>query len=113
MSKIKNPYRIIIDWSAEDNAYIARVPELDGVVTHGDTETEALKMAHEAIELYLESLAAHDEPKPEPIALRKVNGKLPLRMGEDRHRTALIQSKKRGINSLNEYICTLIDEQEL
>lgn len=110
--KKKNHYRIVIDWSGEDHAYIARVPELDGVVTHGETEIEALKMAREAIDLHLESLKAHNQPIPQPIALRKLSGQLPLRMGSHRHRTALIQAQQKGIKSLNEYICRLIDEKE-
>lgn len=106
----KNQYRIVIDWSDEDQAYIARVPELDGVVTHGDSEEEALKMAHEAIELHLESLEAHNEPIPEPVSLKNISGQLPLRMGKYRHREVIIQAHNRGIKSLNEYLCNLIDE---
>lgn len=86
--------------------------ELDGVVTHGKSEAEALKMAHEAIKLHLESLKAHKEPIPEPIALKKISGQLPLRMGPIRHKNALMQAAQRGFKSLNEYICILIDEQE-
>ncbi len=111
MTKI-NPYRIVIDWSDEDQTYIARVPELDGVVTHGDTQVKALEMAHEAIDLHLESLKAHNEPAPKPVSLKDISGKLPLRMGQDRHRNAVIQAHKRGAKSLNEYICSLIDEKE-
>ena len=38
------------------------VPELRGVATQGETREEALEMAKEAIEGYLESLAGDDTP---------------------------------------------------
>ena len=54
MSK-KYLYNVDIRWSDEDQVFIARVPELAGVVTHGDSVVEAAKMAEEAIALYLKS----------------------------------------------------------
>ncbi len=41
-------YSILIRWSDEDGVYIADVPELPGVRTHGSTVTEAADMAQEA-----------------------------------------------------------------
>lgn len=103
------PYRIVIDWSDEDQVFIARVPELDGVITHGETEVEALSMAHEAIDLHLDSLRAHKEAIPEPVALKKLSGQYPLRMGPSRHQDALIKAKTKNL-SVNEYLCFLIDK---
>ncbi|WP_103876950.1 MULTISPECIES: type II toxin-antitoxin system HicB family antitoxin [Petrotoga] len=40
------------------------VPVLPGCVTHGDTIEEAIKMAKEAIQLYIESLQEHREEIP-------------------------------------------------
>lgn len=40
------------------------VPSLPGCITYGDTVDEAIAMAREAIEIYLESLIAHHEPIP-------------------------------------------------
>jgi predicted RNase H-like HicB family nuclease len=38
-------YEIIIFWSAEDNAYVAEVPELPGCMADGKTYQEALANA--------------------------------------------------------------------
>ena len=40
------------------------VPSLPGCVTYGDTVEEAIEMAKEAIELYIESLKEHGEEIP-------------------------------------------------
>jgi len=44
--------------------YTARVPSFTGCVTYGNTIEEAIEMASEAIELYLESLKEHGEEIP-------------------------------------------------
>lgn len=41
-------YSVLVKFSPEDDAYIATVPELSGIASHGDTAAEAVAMAHEA-----------------------------------------------------------------
>ena len=48
----------------EEGGYSVEVPALPGCYTQGETREEAISMAREAIELYLESLKAHGEPVP-------------------------------------------------
>lgn len=59
-------YRVLIEQD-EDGVFVAEVPSLPGCVTQGDTRAEALTNVQEAIQLYVESLKAHDEPIPPPI----------------------------------------------
>ena len=47
-----------------EGGYTAIVPTLPGCVSYGETIEEAKLMAKEAIELYLESLSAHQEEIP-------------------------------------------------
>jgi predicted RNase H-like HicB family nuclease len=49
----------------EEGGYSVEVPALSGCYTQGETREEAIAMAKEAIELYLESCKAHNEPIPE------------------------------------------------
>ena len=56
----------------EDGRYSVTVPALPGCISQGETREEALAMIREAIELYLESLDAHDEPAPIPIEIERV-----------------------------------------
>ena len=53
-------YRILLREEPE-GGYTVTVPTLSGCITYGETIVEAIAMAREAIELYLESLVAHHE----------------------------------------------------
>jgi predicted RNase H-like HicB family nuclease len=56
-------YRVFLRREPE-GGYTVTVPTLPGCVTFGSDIPEAIAMAREAIELYLESLTAHGEPIP-------------------------------------------------
>jgi antitoxin HicB len=56
-------YRILLQKELE-GGYTVIVPLLPGCVTYGKTIEESKEMAKEAIELYLESLIAHNEEIP-------------------------------------------------
>lgn len=58
-------YRVLIERD-EDGVFVAEVPSLPGCITQGTSRAEALANVQEAIEGYLESLRAHDEPIPPP-----------------------------------------------
>jgi predicted RNase H-like HicB family nuclease len=59
-------YRVLIEQD-EDGMFVAEVPSLPGCVSQGETRAQATANIKEAIELYLESLQAHDEPIPPSI----------------------------------------------
>ena len=56
-------YRILLRKEVE-GGYTVIVPSLPGCVTYGDTIEEAIEMAREAIELYIETLREHNEAIP-------------------------------------------------
>jgi antitoxin HicB len=56
-------YRILLKKEPE-GGYTVTVPSLPGCITYGETLEEVIKMAKEAVELYLESLKAHGEEIP-------------------------------------------------
>ena len=66
-------YTIVIE--PDENAFHAYVPILKGCHSIGDTAEEAKINIKEAIELYLESLIAHNEEIPiehEPMLVEKI-----------------------------------------
>lgn len=60
-------YRVLIEQD-EDGTSVAEVPSLPGCISQGATREETLRNVKEAIELYLESLDAHNDPIPPPIS---------------------------------------------
>ena len=63
-------YETIIYWSAEDEVFIAEVPELPGCIAHGDTQTDAVAQAQEAVQLWIDTAIEFGDPVPEPKGRR-------------------------------------------
>jgi predicted RNase H-like HicB family nuclease len=60
-------YEIVIEREEDPAAgFSVHCPDLPGCFSNGGTVAEAKANMREAIELYLESLAAHGEPAPVP-----------------------------------------------
>ncbi|MEP7287610.1 MAG: type II toxin-antitoxin system HicB family antitoxin [Chloroflexota bacterium] len=56
--------RQIVIYDGEDGYYVVEVPSLPGYVSQGKTQEEALSNIQEAIEVFIETLKAHDQPVP-------------------------------------------------
>lgn len=63
-------YKMVIEWSEEDQAYIVTLPEFwkDGLIghTHGSTYEEAAREGTEMLELVIETWKGQGRPLPEP-----------------------------------------------
>ena len=57
-------FKILLQKEPE-GAYTASVPRLPGCITYGDSIDEAIEMAKEAIELYIEELKSRGESIPD------------------------------------------------
>jgi predicted RNase H-like HicB family nuclease len=54
---------------AEEGGFVVSVPALPGCHTQGETYDEAIRNAHEAVAVYVDSLIKHGDPiptEPEP-----------------------------------------------
>ena len=68
----------------EEGGFSVTVPALPGCVTWGDTFDHAVKMAREAIEVWLEELQENGEPIPEERAAAR-----PVKLGIQVHRPVM------------------------
>ena len=59
-------YEVIIYWSAEDQAFIAEVPELPGCAADGKTYKEALAAVEVVIREWIEAATELGRPIPAP-----------------------------------------------
>ena len=62
-------YSVTIQWSKEDQLYIATLPEFPICHTHGKTYEEAVQQAEEVIELLIETFEEDKRRLPAPIIL--------------------------------------------
>jgi predicted RNase H-like HicB family nuclease len=61
---------LVVSWSDEDSVFVVDVPELAGCMAHGNTPTEAVANAQEAIALWLDVARESGHPIPEPRGRR-------------------------------------------
>ncbi len=60
-------YSILIEWSDEDEVYIASLPEWGDLLhTHGESYEEALQRGKELLEALIVSRQQRGEPLPQP-----------------------------------------------
>lgn len=64
--KAASHYSVVIQWSEEDKAYVATLPEWGGCHTHGSTYEEAAQNAREVLEMLIsnEKAAGNEMPTP-------------------------------------------------
>ena len=53
-------------WSDEDKCYVVKVSDLPSCMAHGKTRQQAVKMAEEAIELWIETAKEDGVAVPKP-----------------------------------------------
>ncbi len=105
---MKMNYRIIVSPIMTDDGeeWIATYPDLKGCVGGGKTPQEAIKMAEEEKEFYLEALEAMGEKIPEPQK-NNYSGKISLRIPKYLHKKLAEQAENEGV-SINSYLQTII-----
>ncbi len=70
---MKSRYSILIQWSDEDQKYVASLPEFGPYAhTQGDICEEALKNAQEVLELRIETYQEQGRELPQPKTLQSV-----------------------------------------
>ncbi|MBL1208668.1 type II toxin-antitoxin system HicB family antitoxin [Geminocystis sp. GBBB08] len=63
-------YEIIINWSKQDQVFIAKVPELLGCIAHSKTQEEAIINIKEAMELWIDKTKEFGDFIPQPKSLQ-------------------------------------------
>ena len=63
---MKSQFEIVIYWSADDDRFIAEVPELPGCMADGLTRRDALIMAKQTIDEWIETAKSLGRPIPLP-----------------------------------------------
>jgi antitoxin HicB len=71
MAATSHEFEVVLQ-PEEDGGFSVSVPALPGCHTQGETRDEALEMAKDAIEGYLEVLAKEGRPLPQPALIERI-----------------------------------------
>jgi predicted HicB family RNase H-like nuclease len=103
INNIVDKYTYRIEWSEEDQVFIARCLEFTGLAAHGDTTEDALKEIRVVVKESINWLKDDNKPVPQPLGVKKFKGNLTLRIPPELHRELAIKSAEQGV-SVNQYI---------
>jgi len=103
-------HSVIVQWSEEDQAFIATVPELPGLSAFGETQEEALRELDIAKGAFLDVMREDGQEIPEPDIHKPFSGQTRVRLPKSLHAALSEQAKKEGV-SLNTRIVQLLSER--
>lgn len=104
---MKYKYKIDLVWDEEDKIYVAQVPELDGCMSHGKTEFEALRNVQKAMDGWIKTAKEFKMNIPEPIPQKKFSGSFNVRVPKEVHRNLALKAAEEHI-SLNHLISQIL-----
>jgi antitoxin HicB len=87
----------------DEGTWFARVTELPGCITEGDSPEEAVKMLRDAMVAWLETAIDDEAPIPEPHAPNAYSGRFVVRVPRSLHQDLVRAAEREGV-SLNQYI---------
>lgn len=102
-------YSVIVKWSEEDAAFVAVIPELNGISGIASERGEAVRIALEGAAMALEVLREDGALAPSPDLLPTFSGQLRLRLPVSLHRSLALEAEQEGV-SLNTHLVSLLSE---
>ncbi len=101
---LKLPYNFIIQPVNDEGGsyFYARVLELDGCQSTGETFDEAYRNLMEAMEGYIETKLENGFSIPMPQSVEDYSGKFVVRVPKSLHQSLAIEAQREGV-SLNQY----------
>lgn len=91
----------------DDGTWFARVVELPGCMTEGDTPDEAMANLDDAIELWVGVKLRNGEPVPAPLNAETYSGKFVVRVPKTLHRDLVRRAESEDV-SLNQYVLSAL-----
>ncbi len=94
---------MVLNWSDEDECYIATLPAWQNARTHGRTLEEASRAARAVLEMLIDDARRRGQPCP-PVNER-YSGNLRLRLPASLHARLAREAEREGV-SLNQWLVT-------
>lgn len=102
-------YTFRVQWSEEDEAYLANCLEFPSLMTHGDTQVEALDELKVVLRFAVNDLTVKGRSIPTPLGERQFKGNISLRIPPETHEQLFYNASEENL-SLNQYITTVIEK---
>jgi predicted RNase H-like HicB family nuclease len=103
-------YSFRIQWSEEDEAFVATSAEFPGLSAFGETHQEALREAETALELMIETYQASGIPLPKPKPQLELTDSFQVSLPVALHHQAAALAQSKGI-SLHSLVCEAVKER--
>jgi predicted HicB family RNase H-like nuclease len=100
-------YSVRLDWSGEDEVYVATSPEFPGLSGVDEDANLALVELREAMEMALEIYEDEGRAPPKRKVINEYSGQFRLRVPKALHAVLANQADQEGC-SLNTYVATLL-----
>ena len=104
------PWSYKIEWSDEDDCYVASIEELWGCMSHGETLEEAAAMIKDALKCHLSAMLKSGEEIDEPLSKSDFKGNITYRTKPENHYRLARRAKKLG-KSINAFIDEAVSEK--
>jgi predicted RNase H-like HicB family nuclease len=98
-----------IQWSADDNAYLAAFYNLPACKAQGDTYEEAARNGREALEAFIEAAKERGEELPEPTELKSMREEFnELKAQVDKLKENVIPTSNGAVRIMHEGLTYII-----
>ncbi len=104
-------YSMIVLWSTDDEAFLARVLELPGCIAHGETREEAVANAGIAIENWIDTAKELQRPIPPPMDLDEFNQRAEVQSREIQAHIQFFLEQGTANRNLAQNITTMLRAQ--
>lgn len=105
---MENEYPLTVEWSKEDQQYVATCPAFPGLSALGETREQALTEAETVLRLFVESYKERQIELPEPRTVEDFSGQFRVRLPKSLHRQAAKLAESDGI-SLNQLVISALE----
>ncbi len=100
-------YSMCVEWSDDDQGYVAVCPELDDLPAYGETIEEAVAELKSAIVIVIEHLKAEGKELPPPRVRLRPSGQFRVRIPRSLHAQLTSLANREGV-SLNTLVNTYL-----
>lgn len=100
-------YSYRVDWSEEDDSFVARVTEWPSLMAHGESRAEALNEIVNAVSFAIEDCQDNGDAFPPPFRTREFSGRFNVRLPQSLHRELVTRAAEEGV-SLNQLVTTAL-----